>query len=270
MGARPSRAREEDAVPPVIDHHAHLSLNYGHRHKTGAEEVLRAMDEAGVDQSIVIDLSSLYGGDYRRGNAEAAEACARHPGRLMCFAYLHPPLYGVDACLRHCDEAVREMGHLGLKLHPVSDCHPTNSREYVYPVMEKCRELGVPVFIHTGHAPHSGPILCAGLARDFPDVDIILGHIGHAMFADACYVAAKYPNIWIDTSMNHGGPLRNALAAVGAGRLLYGSDNPTSHPIACKTLIESLPISRGEKDMILGGNIQRLLGLEDAAREGGR
>ena len=126
----------------------------------------------------------------------------------------------------------------------------------------------MPIFIHAGHAPYSGPILFAGLARDFPDVDIILGHIGHAMFADACYVAMKHPNIWIDTSMNHGGPLRNALAAVGPRRLLYGSDNPTSHPIACKTLIESLDIGREEKGLILGGNILRLLGLEPA--EGGR
>lgn len=250
-------------VPPVIDHHTHISLNYGHRTKTGAEEVFRAMDEAGVDQSIIIDLASLYGGDYRAGNAEAAEIAARHPDRLMCFAYLHPPLHGVDECLRHCDEAVREMGHLGLKLHPVSDSHPANSREYVYPVMEKCRELKVPIFIHTGHVPHSGPILLAGLAREFPDVDIILGHIGHAMFADACYVGKKYPNVWIDTSMNHAGQLRNALAAVGPERLLFGSDSPTSHPIGCKSLIECLPIDREKKDLILGGNIRRLLGLEE-------
>ena len=55
-------------MPPVIDHHAHINLNYGHRHRTGAEEVLRGMDEAGVDRSILIDLSALYGGDYRPGN----------------------------------------------------------------------------------------------------------------------------------------------------------------------------------------------------------
>lgn len=250
-------------MPPVIDHHAHLSLSYGHRHKTGAEEVLRAMDEAGVDQSIVVDLAALYGGDYRRGNAEAAEVCARHPDRLMCFAYLHPPVYGIEECLRHCDEAICAMGHLGFKLHPVSDAHPINSREYVWPVLEKCREYGVPVFIHTGHVPHSGPILCAELARAFPDVDIIIGHIGHAMFADACYVARKYPNTWIDTSMNHGGPLRNALAAVGPERILFGSDSPTSHPVACKSLIERLDISREEKDLILGGNVRRLLRLDE-------
>jgi hypothetical protein len=224
------------------------------------------MDEAGVDQSVIIDLSSLYGGDYRAGNAEAAEISARHPDRLMCFAYLHPPLHGIEACLRHCDEAVREMGHLGLKLHPVSDAHPTNSREYVFPIMEKCRELGVPIFIHTGHVPHSGPILVAELAREFNDVNIILGHIGHAMFADACYVAMKYANVWIDTSMNHGGQLRNALSAVGSERLLFGSDSPTSHPIACKSLIETLPISEEEKGMILGGNFERLVGLSGAAK----
>lgn len=256
-------------MPPVIDHHAHISLNYGHRTKTGAREVFRWMDEAGIDQSIIIDLASLYGGDYRAGNAEAAELAARHPDRLMCFAYLHPPQFGIDVCLRHCDEAVREMGHRGLKLHPVSDSHAANSREYVYPIMEKCRELGVPIFIHTGHVPHSGPILLADLARQFPDVDIILGHIGHAMFADACYVAKKYPNIWIDTSMNHGGQLLNALAAVGAGRLLFGSDSPTSHPIAAKSLIETLPLDQKKKDMILGGNICRLLRLDEAGKGGG-
>ena len=69
--------------------------------------------------------------------------------------------------------------------------------------------------------------------------------------------------------MNHGGQLRNALAAVGPERLLFGSDSPTSHPIACKGLIETLPIEQEKKDLILGGNIQRLLGLVDAGKGAG-
>ena len=247
---------------PIIDHHTHVHLNYGHDAKTEAEDVLLAMDQAGVEVSIIIDVCGIYGNDYREGNDHAAEAVRRHPGRLLAFAYLHPMYAGIEACLDEADRCVNELGFKGLKIHPVTDYHPINSREYVYPLVEKAVALDLPLFIHTGHPPMSGPILVADLARKFPQSKLILGHLGHAQFSDACYVGLEYPNVYADLSMNHFGAIKNAYRAFGPERMLFGSDSPTSHPIGAKSFVENLPIPVGEKEQILGGNIIRLCALE--------
>ena len=126
------------------------------------------MEEADVAHSIIIDVCGIYGEDYREGNDHAAEAVREHPDKLTGFAYLHPPYAGIEACLAEADRCIRKLGFRGLKIHPVTDYHPINSPEFVYPLVEKAVEHDVPFFVHTGHPPMSGPILMADLARDFP------------------------------------------------------------------------------------------------------
>lgn len=248
-------------MPPIIDQHTHLHLNYGHDARTEAEDVLRAMDEAGVEHSLIIDVCGIYGDDYRDGNDHAAEAVKKYPDKLTAFAYLHPLYAGLEASLAEADRCIRKLGFRGLKIHPVTDYHPINSSELVYPLVEKAIEHDVPFFVHTGHPPMSGPILMADLARNYPKAKLILGHLGHAQFSDACWVGMEYPNVYADLSMNQYGAIKNAYHAFGADRMLFGSDSPTSHPVGAKSFVENLPISAGEKEKILGGNIVRLCGL---------
>ena len=249
-------------MAPVIDHHTHLHLNYGHDARTGTGDVLQAMEEADVAHSIIIDVCGIYGEDYREGNDHAAEAVREHPDKLTGFAYLHPPYAGIEACLAEADRCIRVLGFRGLKIHPVTDYHPINSPEFVYPLVEKAVALDVPLFVHTGHPPMSGPILMADLARRHPKAKLILGHLGHAMFSDACWVGKEYPNVYADISMNQFGAIKNAYRAFGPDRMLFGSDSPTSHPIGAKSFVENLPIPSAEKERILGGNIVRLCGLD--------
>ena len=249
-------------MPPVIDHHTHLHLNYGHDARTEAGDVLQAMEEADVAHSIIIDVCGIYGEDYREGNDHAAEAVRQHPNLLTGFAYLHPLYAGLEACLAEADRCIDALGFKGLKIHPVTDFHPINSKEWVHPLVEKAVARDVPLFVHTGHPPMSGPILMADLARSYPKAKLILGHLGHAQFSDACWVGKEYPNVYADLSMSQFGAIKNAYRAFGPDRMLFGSDSPTSHPIGAKSFVENLPIPSHEKEQILGGNIVRLCGLD--------
>lgn len=56
----------------------------------------------------------------------------------------------------------------------------------------------------------------ADLARNYPKAKLILGHLGHAQFSDACWVGMEYPNVNADLSMNQYGAIKNTYHAFGA------------------------------------------------------
>src|SRR5438128_11870804 len=80
---------------------------------------------------------------------------------------------------------------------------PAEDRRY-YPLYAKCVELGIPLSIHTsanwtsvavndlGHPRHLDPV-----ARDFPELRIIMSHGGYPWVLAACLLAWKYDNVYL-------------------------------------------------------------------------
>jgi predicted TIM-barrel fold metal-dependent hydrolase len=73
---------------------------------------------------------------------------------------------------------VREFGFVGIKITPIGHaCHPS-SRNALH-VFEVCRDLGVPLMIHTGNGvPFSDPISVNKALGSFRDVTMVLAHAG--------------------------------------------------------------------------------------------
>src|SRR5438128_809426 len=81
---------------------------------------------------------------------------------------------------------------------------PADDRRY-YPFYAKCVELGIPLSIHTsanwtsvavndlGHPRHLDPV-----ARDFPELRIIMSHGGYPWVLEACLLAWKYENVYLE------------------------------------------------------------------------
>src|SRR5262249_27303400 len=80
------------------------------------------------------------------------------------------------------------------------------------------------------------PIDLHAIAATFPTVPIIVPHFGAGMFREALMLAERCPNVLLDTSSSnrwiryHPGltlatVFKSALAIVGPGRLLFGSDS---------------------------------------------
>jgi hypothetical protein len=94
----------------------------------------------------------------------------------------------------------------------------------------------------------------------YPDIKLIIPHMGmlnggqervQAQFRD-------YPNVHFDTSL---GQINETIVqTLGASRLLYGCDYPYGMPRPNLRQVQRLNISAEEKDLILGGNVRRLLG----------
>jgi predicted TIM-barrel fold metal-dependent hydrolase len=104
-----------------------------------------------------------------------------HPGRFTAVGGVHTR-YGVEAALDMVQSAY-DCGFPGLKFHTATSGYP-NQKE-MYPVYEKCVELGLHVQFHTGceelpgtRAKYQSPLYLDDVGMDFPELKILQLHCG--------------------------------------------------------------------------------------------
>jgi predicted TIM-barrel fold metal-dependent hydrolase len=127
-----------------------------------------------------------------------------NPERFKLMANLNPHLhFPVVVEL----ERQIELGAVGLKVHPVHGSFAPNDR-MLYPAYAYCEREGFPVVFHCGTSVFPGstnryadPALIEDVARDFPDLTIVLAHGGRGWWYDAAaFITLMRPNVWIEIS----------------------------------------------------------------------
>ena len=157
-----------------------------------------------------------------------------NPARFRLMANLNPHLHYPLA-----EELKRQigLGAVGLKLHPVHGGFPPNDR-MLYPAYAFCEANDFPVVFHCGTSVFPGstnryadPALVEDVARDFPDLDVVLAHGGRGWWYDAAaFIALMRPNVWIEVSGLPPKKLpdyyKNFDFARLARRMIFGTDWP--------------------------------------------
>jgi len=240
----------------IIDCHVHVGrgerLNDVFQIDCTVERAEYLMDKAGVDKSVIFPVAYE---DYTGPNTEIAEI-ARTNKKFIGFARLHNDMPNAAAHLKH---AVKELGLAGLKLGAVPN------RE----IMDAALELKIPVLAHCGMG--MAPIKYEGVAKSYPDVPLILAHLGfdqgwENMFAyplQAIYLAKTYKNVYLDTSASIWIQyvIEQAVREVGADKIIFGSDGPWFYPSIMLACIRDLELSESDEAKILCDNIAGLLRL---------
>ncbi|HYT78594.1 MAG TPA: amidohydrolase family protein [Actinomycetota bacterium] len=116
------------------------------------------------------------------------------------MANLNPHLH--DPIAAELDRQI-ELGAVGLKIHPVHGGFAPNDIA-LYPAYTFCEQLGLPVVFHTGTSIFPGaanryadPELIEPVARDFPELTIVLAHGGRRWWYEgAAAQALARPNTW--------------------------------------------------------------------------
>ena len=99
----------------------------------------------------------------------------------------------------------------------------------------------------------------AQLMAEHPDITLIIPHMG-MLNGGQERVQAQFrdnPNIHFDTSL--GQVNETIVQTLGASRLLYGCDYPYGWPADNLRRVQRLQISAEEKELMLSGNVKRLL-----------
>lgn len=166
-------------------------------------------------------------------NEYVAEYVAQHPDRLIGFACVDPNDSDAPDELEHC---VATLGMRGLKLGPIYQHFDPTERRF-FPLYERAQRLGIPVLWHMGatvlrRAPLklTNPILLQEVSLAFPDLRMIVAHMGHPWEIETIILMRQCPNIWTDLSTLHYRPWRlytmllNAVEYGVADKILLGTD----------------------------------------------
>lgn len=149
----------------------------------------------------------------------------------------------------------------GIKLHPLRDGYQPHD-PLVWPLAELAAERGRPVLVHCGHPPFSLPWSIERLAARFPELTVILGHMGHGNIVwidGAIEVAQRRPNVFLETSgMPMGPKIAEAVRRVGARRVMYGSDSPFHDPVVEQLKVRRCGLAEKELAMVMHGTAQQV------------
>jgi uncharacterized protein len=127
---------------------------------------------------------------------------------------------------------------------------------------------------------YSDPIDLHKAAIDFPSVNFIIPHFGCGYFREALMLGAQAPNVYVDTSSSNTWltympahldlktVFEKTLQVFGPHRTLFGTDSNV-FPRGWRQdifrqqveILRDLNTTREDAELILGGNIARLLGL---------
>jgi uncharacterized protein len=248
---------------PVWDAHMHVQKLPGHPWDSPPERALALMDACGIEKAVIMPYDEVGRENASQLESDAALAAA-HPGRFLLFARLHPGEgLAAEELLEH---AVRDLGYVGLKLHPVGNrVAPADPR--CVGLVRKAASLGVPVLFHCGDEPLTLPEDIGPLAERVPEATILLGHAGGYFHGrSALEWARRCPNLVLETSATPDlRTLRRALDELGPSRFVYGSDGPGCVPrLELHKLRLLLRGHEASAEDVLRENLRHLLPLAEA------
>jgi predicted TIM-barrel fold metal-dependent hydrolase len=273
------------------------------------------MDAAGIDMQVLsLTAPSVQQLDAteaveltREANDYLIEAIQLYPKRFAGFATL--PTAAPDSAAEELERMVNEHGFKGGNINGHTRDRYLDDK-FFWPILERAETLKVPLYIHptlppepvieayyTGFSPevtdglsraawgwhietavHVLRLILSGAFDQFPDLQIVIGHMGEALpFMMPRIDNVLSPNV---TKLNH--PVANYLREniyytfsgfnftqtflnlylqVGADRIMFSADYPYSPMDQARNFLDQLPVSPGDKHKIAHGNAECLLRL---------
>ncbi|MEM2849305.1 MAG: amidohydrolase family protein [Candidatus Bathyarchaeia archaeon] len=186
------------------------------------------------------------------------------------------------------DEAIDELekahseGFKGVKLYPPLQGFKPRDRK-LYAFYERAQQLNMPLLFHTGvswirrvELAYCHPFEVEDVAVTFPNLKVVLAHMGFPWIWEAAIIAVKYENVYLDLSGVFTGTPKEHISHVFtktltpsfvsrflADKIVFGSDWPRMEPFKMVEAVRSLPLERSVLDKIMRLNALRILEIEE-------
>jgi predicted TIM-barrel fold metal-dependent hydrolase len=203
--------------------------------KSDADTIYAEM--TGVDKAIVFALRYGDSIGIESDDETTALAVAKYPDKLIGFAYVDPRRPDYMELLRH---GIEDLHLKGVKFGPIYNGVALSDRR-MDPVYDYCQRKNIPLTMHMGttfarNAPvdlgraiHVEPV-----ALKYPDLTMILAHMGHPWYSDCIAVTRKQPNVYAEVSALFYRPWQYYNILVEAqeykitDKIFFGTDFPFS------------------------------------------
>ncbi len=260
-----SRGSESGGRIRIWDVHSHLHLVPGNTPEERMEVLVQFADRLGIERLI---LSQGYSAEFhptseqiREENDRVLRAFRRYPDRAYGSVYLSPAY--PDFSLREFDRCVRDgpMVSIG-ELEADRRCNVPE----MDPIVERAAAMRVPILQHTwlkaeGNEPgESTPYDLVELARRHPQVQFICAHSG-GDWERGIRIIRSTQNVSGDVAGFDptSGVVEMAVRELGAERVIYGSDAGGRSFASQLAKVIGADIPDRAKELILGGNLRRML-----------
>jgi hypothetical protein len=273
------------------------------------------MDAAGIDMQVMsltdpsvqqLDATEAVA-LARESNDYLADAAQLHPTRFAGFATL--PTAAPDTAADELERTVSEHGFKGGVINGHSRGRYLDDK-FFWPILERAESLKVPLYIHPTPPPqpvidayYSGfsPAVMRGLANGgwgwhietavhvlrlifggvfdrFPDLQVIIGHMGETLPFMLPRIDRNMPKNMTNLNRTVAAYLRENIyytfsgfnfiptfldlyLQIGADRIIFSADYPYGSMVEARTFLDQLPVSTADKNRIAHGNAERLLRL---------
>jgi uncharacterized protein len=250
----------------IWDGHSHLEALPGNLPEERMAILVRDMDRLGVERLM---LSQGFGEanshptreKVHLENDRVMRAVQHFPDRAYGWVTFSPD--DPEFCLEEFNRCVRDGPMIGVG--ELEDDVLWNSPR-LDPIVERATAFKVPILLHTwinalGNDPgESTPYDLVELAKRHPQAQIICGHTGGNWELGIRAIRAT-PNVYADLAGSDptSGFVEMAVRELGAERVIYGSDVGGRSFASQVAKVLGANVSSAAKDLILGGNLRRLL-----------
>lgn len=268
---------------PIIDVHSHFWRYPDHFQDDFRQQAKRARAGVEVDLTVRFDdyqrqsvpdvKTIVFGGKARLSglwidDRDVRDYVAEHPEQLIGFLSLDPTQPGWE---REMSVGHEELGLRGIKLMPMyAGFRPDDER--LAPLWKYAQRNQLPVLLHTGttfvsqaRLEYTLPRHLDPVAIRYPELRMILAHLGHPYEGECIAVIRKHVHVYADLSALHYRPfqLYHSLMLVQEygvwDKVLFGTDYPFT---TVRATIDGL---RGLNRMLAGTSLPT---LNEAAIEG--
>lgn len=315
--AAPTASANLDTLVRAMDYSPAWMDLVGARLVDFSGERLAGMDASGIRMAIlshtvpaiqgIADAATAVAAARDLNDALASEV-AKRPDRYAGFASV--AMQDPPSAATELERAVTRLGLKGAMINGYTNTRDPQRVEYLddpkfLPFWEAAASLDVPVYLHPrppheqriydGHrellgatwgfapetATHVLRLVYSGLFDRFPQLTMILGHLGETLtyFSWRIQHCFEYnpsdkrverrlqdylcDNFYVSTSgIFNDQALINAVLTIGADRILFAADYPYEAMEPAAQWIERAPISESDRRKIASGNAKRLFTLD--------
>lgn len=219
----------------IFDSHMHIGtiMNFD----MTEDKLVKSMEKYNIDIAMVSNGEAAeydHSGQripekYTKSEVEAnkitLDLAKRYKGKIFCQYWIKPATEGLTA-----EAEVLIANNLeyfrGIKMHPFhSTVDVTDSR--VEPYLKLAQKHKLSFALHTAYDKYSDPELVYQAAKEYPNIDFIMVHMGLGTDNEkAIELISRLPNLYGDTTWVPKERVLDAIKKCGSEKVLFGTDNP--------------------------------------------
>lgn len=248
------------------------AINFDKQKPEPFEDIIKGLDANNVVKAVITgrDCETTYA-SMANGNGALLDLCQKDPEKFLGF-------WGVDPhrgmnVIRELEKAVNTHDCIrGAAIDPyLAKIYPNDAK--YYPVYSKCCELEIPVILTTGTASfvpgavidHVAPRYIDFVARDFPELKIVISHGGYPWVTEAIIITQRNKNVFMEISEYELWPQADAYVQAAntiiPDKLMYASAHPFIDYREQLEKYSKLAFEDEVREMVMYRNAAGVLGL---------